>query len=386
MTEETRQDGTGPPQDAPSPPASPPPAYSAGAAAGRAQAPPWWMTPPKRSSFVKRLFVGLFVLVFLLSIVMNGYLLLLLSAHLEAGMSQTVLEPGDEEQTVAVYQVQGVIGREAAANFYTFYNEIRDDQNVKAVVLRVDSPGGGMSSSDRIYAMIKELRSEGKKVVVSMGGLAASGGYYISAPADEIIAEPTTWTGSIGVMLGWLVMEGTFEKIGLDAVVMKSHRAEGWKDTPSSFRKIDARQREYLQKLLDGAQERFESVVIEARGTKDEGGKISVKEVTYSIVVGKGKDAKEIEHTEQVPFNGKVYTADEAKQIGLIDDIGYEQKAIDRAAALAGLHKPKVVLYQPRKGLMERMLRAESRAPLDLSVETLDRLQTPRLLLLWRAD
>jgi len=372
------------PPDAPAAPrsASPPPPPPS------SQAPPPWWTPPKKSSFGKRIFLGLFISLFVLSIVMNGYLLVLLSAYLDSAMVQSVVKHGDEKQTIAVYHVTGVIDGQAATRFTSFYNEIAGDQNVKAVVLRVNSPGGGMSSSDQIYAMVKAIKSQGKPVVVSMGGLAASGGYYISAPADEIIAEPTTLTGSIGVILGWMVVEGTLEKIGVDVVVMKSSRAEGWKDTPSSFRKLDARQREYLQKLLDQMQQRFESVVIEGRGIAGEGGKISVADVTYPITVGEGKDAKQVEHAEQSPFNGKIYTADEAKEIGLIDDIGYEQKAFDRAAALAGLQKPNVVSYRERQGLLTRLLRGDGapRSTWDISPQTLDRWQAPRLMMLWKVQ
>lgn len=381
MTQDMPPDTPAAPQIAspPSPPQAP--------QASVPQAPPWW-TPPKKTSMGRRIFLGAFLSVFLLSIVMNGYLLVLLSAYLDSTMVQTVVKAGDEKQTIAVYHVTGLIDGQAAARFTSFYNEVTNDQNVKAVVLRIDSPGGGMSSSDQIYAMVKAIKSQGKPVVISMGGLAASGGYYISAPADEIIAEPTTLTGSIGVIMNWMVVAGTLEKIGVNVVVMKSSRAEGWKDTPSSFRKLDARQREYLQKLLDKMQQRFESVVIDGRGIKGEGGKISVEDVTYPITVGEGKDAKQVEHTEQSPFNGKIYTADEAKEIGLIDDIGYEQKAFDRAAALADLQKPNVVSYRARRGLVERLLWGDVKAPstFDISPQTLDRWQTPRLMMLWKVQ
>ena len=381
MNEKMRENEMRP---APEAPPGPPGPSSAGRASApgappASMVPPWWAHPPKRHSFVGRLFTGFFVLVFVLSIVMNGYLLLLLGAQLEGAFEKTVLRKGSDDQTIAVYQVSGVIDGKAVGRFAAFHREVLHDKKVKAVVLRVDSPGGGASESDQIATMVKELRREGaKKVVVSMGGMAASGGYYISAPADEIVAEPTTWTGSIGVILMYPILAGTLEKIGAEMVVMKSQHAEGWKDALSAFSKPDPRQRAYLQSLLDDMQEKFEATVKEGRS-----GKLKPEEVTYRL---EGREGRDAEHTETAPFNGKIYLVKEAKKFGLIDEIGYQDHAIHRATALAGLDEPKVVLYQPRKGLLTRMLEAKSGGGISISPEALDRLQTPRILMLWRPE
>ncbi|HUU22057.1 MAG TPA: hypothetical protein VM389_05920, partial [Phycisphaerae bacterium] len=105
--------------------------------------------------------------------------------------------------------------------------------------------------------------------------------------------------------------------------------------------------------------------------------------VTYRL---EGREGRDAEHTETAPFNGKIYLVKEAKKFGLIDEIGYQDHAIHRATALAGLDEPKVVLYQPRKGLLTRMLEAKSGGGISISPEALDRLQTPRILMLWRPE
>ena len=338
--------------------------------------------PPKRRSFFRKSIVTLFGLIVLLSIIMNVYLAAILASQFQGPISQSVLRKGDEKNTVAVYGITGVLDGAAAASFEMFYREVARDPKVRAIVLRVDSPGGGVTASDQIHEMVQRLKTEsGKKVVVSMGGVAASGGYYVSAPADEIFAEPTTITGSIGVIMGWFVLEGTLEKIGVEPVVLKSTSARGWKDELSMFTQPDDRQRKHLQEVLDKLQDRFETVVRAGRK-----GKLKEKETTYTLTVGEGEKARPIQHTEIEPLNGKIYLADEAKELGLIDEIGYLNKAIDRAVELAGVGKPTVIQYSPRKGLLDQLLSAKAGEGLSVGADLLDRLQTPRLMMMWKVD
>ena len=265
--------------------------------------------------------------------------------------------------------------------FEEFHREIIRDHRVKAVLLRVDSPGGAVAASDQIHSLVVDLKKHGKKVVVSMGAMATSGAYYISAPADRIVAEETTVTGSIGVVMGWMVLRGTLEKIGVESVIIKSHDAEGWKDEISPFRQPDPRQRAHLQTILDDMQKRFEHVVRDGRGEK-----LMTRVERYTVKVGEGETAREEQRTDLEPFNGKVYLSGEAKELGLIDEIGYMDHAIDLARQLAAAPRAKVVVYRTYRSFLQRMLEARSGQSLQLDTRLLDRLQSPQIMLMWKAD
>jgi len=341
--------------------------------------PPGWYPPPPRKSTGRKIVTSILVVVLIVSLVSNMYLLAAVIAQLDHGMSKTTITEGEETQTVAFYTVAGMINDDSVRQFRRFYSTIDDDANVKAVVVRVDSPGGAVSSSDQIHDMIAKLRQAGKKVVVSMGGLAASGGYYISAGADSIVAEPTTVTGSIGVIASWPILKGTLEKLGMETVVIKSTHARGWKDEGSWLEKPSARHREHLQQVLDKIQEQFELVVTQGRGDR-----LKPREASYRVKLGEGPQVKTIEVTETEPFNGKIYLAEEAEELGLVDLIGYRDAAIAIAAELAGLSNPHVVEYQPRASLLSGLVRSRNSAM--LSLRSIDELQTPRLLLTWKAE
>ena len=343
-------------------------------------APPW-CAPPRKHSTLKRILITVVVLLLVMSTMMNVYLLALIGMGMESRLSKTVLRAGERNQTVAVYEISGVLDGKAAGAFDEFCRQVLDDGNIRAVVLRVESPGGALAPSDQIHRGVEALRAHGKTVVVSMGGVAASGGYYVSAPADEIFAEPTTATGSIGVIATWPVLQGTLEKIGVEMVVMKSAHAEGWKDSISPFHKPDERQRRHVQALLDDAQARFEDIVRKGRGDR-----LKERPARYEIPAPGGDGTKTVLHEETEPFNGKVYTANEAKERGLIDAIGYQSDAIDRTVELADLDRPNVVRYAPRVGLMAQLLSARAPAPLGLDAQTVETLQTPRLMMIWKVD
>jgi protease-4 len=296
----------------------------------------------------------------------------------QGGLTTQTIRSGRKGQTVAVYRVVGLIDGSATAEFKQFYHSVIDDPDVKAVVLRVDSPGGGVTSSDQICEMVKEIRDADKKVVVSMGSVAASGGYYISAPADEIFAEETTITGSIGVIAGWVVLKGTLDKIGAESITIKSTHAQAWKDEMSPTTMPQDYQLQHLQEVLDEMQDRFEKVVKDGRVNK-----LKTRSETVRVADRNGKVTQR-ENTE--PFNGKIYLASKAKELGLIDQIGYEDAAIDRAAQLASLSKPNVVRYARRKTFMEALMDGKSDASFKIDTKLIDQLQTPRFMMLWKAE
>jgi protease-4 len=296
----------------------------------------------------------------------------------QGGLARETIRPGHRSETVAVYRVIGIIDGAATAEFKQFYHSVVDDSDVKAVVLRIDSPGGGVTASDQICEMVKQIKAAGKKVVVSMGSVAASGGYYISAPADEIFAEETSITGSIGVITGWVVLKGTLDKIGAEALTIKSTHAQSWKDEMSPTTMPQDYQLQHIQEVLDEMQARFEDVVKTGRGER--------LKTNLEVVKVVGKDGKVVQHENTEPFNGKIYLASKAKQLGLIDQIGYEDAAIDHATQLARLSKPKVVRYARRRTFMEALMDGKSDASLKIDTKLIDQLQTPRFMMLWKAE
>jgi len=174
-------------------------------------------------------------------------------------------------EKVAVITLRGVILNEGGVflgvNPFTFaLEQIRQattDGDVKAVVLEVDSPGGSVTASDILYHKIREFRQNtGKPVVVSMGSLAASGGYYVSLAGDHLVAQPTTVTGSIGVIMNLVNVQGLAEKVGLESVVIKSGP---FKDVGSPFRRMTPEERAMLQGMIDTLFQRFKSLVAERR-------------------------------------------------------------------------------------------------------------------------
>ncbi len=342
--------------------------------------PPFPPCPPKRSLFGRLLSLVGF-LAFLGSMFLNVTLLIALGVREMSlpGMRTEVLQAGDGDQTVAVYRVEGVIDSEAADQFRKFYNQVKDEPKVRAVVLYVNSPGGTVSDSEQIYRMIADLKARGKTVVASMGGLAASGGYYISACADEIFAEPATITGSIGVITGVLNLQGTLDKVGMEVIVLKSTHAEGWKDMLSSFRQPQEREKQYVISLLNDMQDRFESIVKQGRGDK-----LQIKEETYQVE-GAGPDGKTITKTDLAPLNGKIYIAAKAKEYGLIDTIGFLDDAYNKAAQLANLTNPNVVEYRKHASFLESLGGAIGPS-LHLDAKSIQNAQTPQFMMLWKPD
>jgi protease IV len=360
------------------PPVPPPPQTRAAYAPSPAPVP---QERPRRS-LAARLFSlfgwGLLALSILGNLFLLGMVAFLVRGQ-SVNMSTTVLQDGQKDQVVAMYTVNDVIGPEASSQFATFAREIQDDANVKAVVLRIESPGGTVSDSNQIHHRLTQLRDSGKTIVASMGGVAASGGYLICLPAEEILAEPSTVTGSIGVIAQVPNLQGTMDKIGVKMLIFKSANADRWKDALSPWRMPEDHERRRLLELLNKMQADFEQAVRAGRPT------LVTKQIEYEETVGQGPDARTVRGAETAPLNGKVYLASEAKQYGLIDSIGYLDAACMRAADLAGLNKPKIVQYKPKPDLFGGMF--GSQAPgLQLSAETLDTLQTPRLLMIWKAD
>lgn len=226
-------------------------------------------------------------------------------------------------QGVGLVEVRGMIAdsREPIRQLHYFMKK----DNVKAVVLRVDSPGGVVGPSQEIYEEVKKLSAK-KKVVVSMGSLAASGGYYISAPANVIYANPGTITASIGVLIKFSNIEGLLGKIGIKSATIKTG---AFKDAGSPERELSPEDRAMFQALIDNTHEQFIRAVAEGR-------KLPVEEVRKIA-------------------DGRVLSGEQAKAFKLVDKLGNLQDAIEEAGRLAGISGEPQLIMPPKKkiGLFE---------------------------------
>ena len=231
----------------------------------------------------------------------------------------------------------------------------RQDDEVAAILFEVDSPGGEVTAADEIHrelTLFKESRAD-RRIVVLVHDLAASGGYYVSVPADRIIAQPTALIGSIGVILQTLNVQGLSEKIGVTDTTIKSGKN---KDLLNPFHPVDPEQIALLQESIDATYARFVDLVAEGRSLKK-------------------KDVLPL-------ADGRLFTADQALKLKLIDGIGYWDEAFDETAALLGVDDLYVVSYQVEKSFFEQLLGVRSPLP-DLRA-MFSAAATPRRQYLWK--
>jgi protease IV len=228
------------------------------------------------------------------------------------------------EDRVALIRVEGVILDSQAT--ITDLKRFAENPYVKAIVLRIDSPGGGVVPSQEIFDAVQRVRNKNNKAVVaSMGTVAASGGYYIAAATDRIIANPGTLTGSIGVIMETANVEGLLKKIGVEGIVVKSGK---FKDVGSPLRKMTDEEQALLQSVMDDVHKQFIDAVAEGR-------------------------AMEVD-TVQALADGRIFTGRQAKEAKLVDELGNLDDAIQLAADIAGIEgEPKVVEPRRRFSLRE---------------------------------
>ncbi len=258
--------------------------------------------------WLKRLLVfGIIVMVF-------GFLSSLLSR----------LPLGDR---VAVIKVKGAIIE--PDRIVSRIQQAKEDKSVKALVLRVDSPGGSVGASQEIYRALEDFKSSGKPIVVSMGNVSASGGYYISAPADLIFANPGTITGSIGVIVQHTELKDLLEKLGIRTTAIKTGK---FKDTLSPFRDLTPEEKEYLQKTIEDAYEQFLQAILKYRSKKI--GEQKLREIA----------------------DGRVFTGRVAKELGLVDELGNLQDAINKAKQIAGVPEARIFYMEDKRGFIRKLM------------------------------
>lgn len=220
---------------------------------------------------------------------------------------------------VALVEIKGIII--SSEDTIRQLKKYRDDSSIKGLVLRIDSPGGGVAVSQEIYDQLIKFKDEGKFIVASLGSIAASGGYYLACAADTVIANPGTMTGSIGVIFSFLTFDRLMNKAGVEHEVFKSGN---FKDFGNFARDVSPAERKMIQSLIDDTHDQFINLVAESRGL----------DLDYARSLA----------------DGSIFTGRQALEKELIDDLGTLEDAISKAGEMAGLGKdPRVVRERPRR-------------------------------------
>lgn len=307
------------------------------------------------------------------------------SSHRTTGprLEETVLEEHGGGDKIAVIPIEGIIsGQMIDQSGFNLVDVVKaqldraaEDHKVKAVLLKVDSPGGEVLASDDIAQAIADFQSDtnGKPVIVSMGSLAASGGYYVSAPCRWIVANELTITGSIGVIMSTWNYRGLMDKVGVRPFTFKSGK---FKDMLSGSREpddISQEEKDMVNKLITETYDKFKSVVAEGRARAS---KLNKKEK---------RDGRELAANWRDYADGRILSGKEARELGFVDSLGNFDKAVDEAADIAGVKKFDLIEYRLHYDLADlfRMFgKSEAKGvKIDLGLET-PKLQAGRMYFL----
>ncbi len=256
------------------------------------------------------------------------FIVLFIGARL-TGVTASAVLPVVGSGRVALVRIEGVLV--TSDNVVDELRDYAEDSSIKAIVIRIDSPGGGVVPSQEIYNAVKYAKKEGKKVVVSMGSVAASGGYYVASAADKIVANPGTLTGSIGVKMEFANFEKLLEKIGVQGMVVKSGE---YKDIGSPFRAMTGPEQKLLQGVIDDVQSQFVSAVAEGRKLQE-------------------ADVRAI-------ADGRIFTGQQALALKLVDQMGDLADSIQLAGSLAGIKGKPAVIEKRKKIPFFEYLKEES--------------------------
>ena len=264
---------------------------------------------------------------------------------LEAGprLEEAVLKSASTRNKIAVISLEGIIMSESVdGSGYNLVELIEEqlkrageDDHVRAVVLKVDSPGGEVLASDEIYQTILRFQREQRKpVVAAMGSLAASGGYYVSAPCQWIVANEMTITGSIGVIMTALNYRGLMDKVGLRSEVFKSGKYKDMLRGSKAPEEISPEERKMIQDLVDETFQRFKQVVREGRAFARERN------------TGQAEKGRTLVSNWADYADGRIFSGKEALNLGFVDELGSFNVAVKRAKTLAGIAEANLVQYQ----------------------------------------
>lgn len=312
------------------------------------------------------------------SVLMNLVLFVAVAADEAAGALpdfQEVLVDGERSQheKVVVIPIHGIImeegdgpgSRRLVSDVRAILRSLREDEDVKAVVLDIDSPGGGVTASDQIYHELHRFRKETSIPIVALfGDVAASGGYYVAMASDHVMAHTTSITGSIGVISQFPMVKELMDKVGVEITTIKSLNDEGkpsFKDIGSPFREMTPAERTLFQNLVTEMWQRFTSVVADGRK-----GKLTLEQV---------RDLAD----------GRVFTGEQALKLKLVDSLGYQEDAFTRARELGKSPDAKVVRLKRESTFMELLSVSASSASTPDLLRFLERSgrSGPRVMYLW---
>jgi len=330
---------------APPPPPIPPPPVIAPPPPARPRKSRGWMIV----AIILFLLLGLSFLFNIGSLFSNVVHVQALQVHRFAGprLEETVLEDNDAHSKIAVLDVEGIISsRQIDQSGYNMVDVIKaqlkradNDDKVKAVILKVDSPGGEVLASDDISRAIAEFQKDsGKPVIASMGSLAASGGYYVSAPCQWIVANELTITGSIGVIMSTWNYRGLMDKVGLKPFTFKSGK---FKDMLSGSREPDEitpEEKEMVQRLINETYEKFKHVVKTGRQNAQDANE---------------NEGKPLARDWEDYADGRVLSGKEAHQLGFVDELGDFDTAVERAKKLGSIGRANLIEYRVRYDLSD---------------------------------
>lgn len=291
--------------------------------------------PPPRGgiSFSKAILVTLATTIFGFSLLLNVYLIVIAGFMSDGDNGKTkTLIAGDPLQKVAVVPVDGIILGKSAETFDKLMARVEKESSVKALVIEIDTPGGDVSASDEMYHRVMQFKADrpGIPVVISMKGLATSGGYYVSCAGDYIFAEPTTLTANIGVLMPRYNLADLADRWGIRDTTLKSSGSP-YKDAGSMLKEENPRDTAYMQGLIDQMYTQFKSVVAKGRGSQ-----IKAKNKTVDAIA-----------------DGRALTAADAIADGLVDQIGYLSDAYTYAASAAHLANASVIKYEEKPSLVD---------------------------------
>ncbi|KXK43182.1 MAG: periplasmic serine protease [Chlorobi bacterium OLB5] len=271
-----------------------------------------------------RWFWGIFLsLVFLGLVLVAVSFFVFASAIKRGGGEYTSSGSGDK---IAVVEINDVIV--SSEKTVEQIKKFREDKSVKAILLRINTPGGGVAASQEIYEEVKKTRDSGKIIVVSMGAIAASGGYYIAVGSSLIVSNPGTLTGSIGVIAQFISIKDLAEKLGINQTTIKSGNL---KDAGNPFRQMNDTDKAYFQDVVDNSFMQFLDVV--------------------------AKERKMDKETLLKYANGRVFTGLQAKEYGLVDSLGTFEDAIRITSRMAGIEgEPRIIRERKKFSIFEELM------------------------------
>jgi protease IV len=298
-------------------------------------------------------------------------------------LDEYILEDNDARNKIAVVTVDGIIAGSTADQsgngivdvIKAQFDRAADDNRVKAVILKVDSPGGEVMASDQINKLIAKFQDDSKKpVICSMGSLAASGGYYISAPCRWIVANELTLTGSIGVIMHGYNYRGLMDKIGVAPMTFKSGLYKDMLSPDRSTNEIPSGEHKMVQDLIDETYQKFKDVVADGRGQAHE---------------KNGKEGKPLADDWADYADGRVLSGTQALKLGFVDELGDFDDAVDRAEKIAHISDANLIEYRERYDISDLLsMFGQSSASHDIKLDLgldIPKLREGCMYFLWEA-